>query len=135
MGTFAASSGSFARRMRAICGPTPTSGASGWPAYGGRVRRGSADRLRCPDSEGGDTRRPGRTALAPDGVDVAGNGVLSELIALAGGEPRNVITLADFAGTEEHGVHFSNRFADGNAFHALDAIGELIEAGRFWLVP
>ena len=76
-------------------------------------------------------------ALAPDGVDVAldvaGNGILPELIALAGGEPKNVITVADFAGAEAHGVHFSNGFADGNAFHALATIGDLIEAGRFWL--
>ncbi|MGW5714982.1 NADP-dependent oxidoreductase [Amycolatopsis sp. NPDC003865] len=76
-------------------------------------------------------------ALAPDGVDVAldvaGNGVLPELIALTGGEPKNVVTVADFAGAEQHGVHFSNGFADGNAFHALATIGELIEAGRFWL--
>lgn len=75
--------------------------------------------------------------LAPGGVDVAldvaGNGVLPELIDLAGGETKNVITLADFAGAEQHGVHFSNGFADGNAFHALATIGELIEAGRFWL--
>ncbi|RSM43796.1 NADP-dependent oxidoreductase [Amycolatopsis balhimycina DSM 5908] len=76
-------------------------------------------------------------ALAPDGVDVAldvaGNGVLPELIALAGGDAKNVITLADFAGAERHGVHFSNGFADGNAFHTLATIGELIEAGKFWL--
>ncbi|WP_410614020.1 zinc-binding dehydrogenase [Amycolatopsis sp. lyj-109] len=76
-------------------------------------------------------------ALAPDGVDVAldvaGNGVLPELIALAGGEAKNVITVADFAGAEAHGVHFSNGFADGNAFHALATIGELVEAGKFWL--
>ena len=30
-------------------------------------------------------------------------------------------------------MHFSNGFADGNAFHSLAMIGELIEAGRFWL--
>ncbi|MEV8378839.1 NADP-dependent oxidoreductase [Kribbella sp. NPDC056861] len=76
-------------------------------------------------------------ALAPDGVDVAldvaGNGVLPELITLTGGEPKNVITLADFAGAEQHGVHFSNGFVDGNAFGALAGIGELIESGKFWL--
>ena len=75
-------------------------------------------------------------ALAPGGVgvalDVVGNGVLPELIALAGGAP-NVITLADFDGAKEHGVHFSNGYADGNAFHALAEVGELIETGRFWL--
>ncbi len=75
-------------------------------------------------------------ALAPDGVDVAldvaGNGVLPDLVDLAG-DARNVLTLADFDGSAEHGVRFSNGFVDGHAFHALAEIGELIEAGRFWL--
>ena len=75
-------------------------------------------------------------ALAPDGVDVAidvaGSGVLPELIDLAG-ESKNVVTLADVAGAEQHGVHFSNGFVDGPAFHALGDIGDLIEAGQFWL--
>jgi NADPH:quinone reductase-like Zn-dependent oxidoreductase len=74
--------------------------------------------------------------LAPGGVDVAldivGNGVLPQLIGLAGGAG-HVITLADFDGAREHGVHFSNGFADGNAFGSLAEIGALIEAGRFWL--
>jgi NADPH:quinone reductase-like Zn-dependent oxidoreductase len=75
-------------------------------------------------------------ALAPDGVDVAldvaGNGVLPELIELAGGA-EHVITLADFDGAKEHSVKFSNGYTDGNAFHALAQVGELTEAGRFWL--
>jgi len=75
-------------------------------------------------------------ALAPGGVsaalDVAGNGVLPQLIDLAGG-PRNVVTLADFDGSKEHGVHFSNGFADGHAFRALAGAGDLIGDGRFWL--
>lgn len=74
-------------------------------------------------------------AVAPDGVDVAldvaGSGVLVELIELAGGA-KNVVTLADFEGSAEHGVAFSNGF-HGHAFHALAEIGALIEAGRFWL--
>jgi len=74
-------------------------------------------------------------ALAPDGVgvalDIAGNGVLPELIELAG-SPEHVVTVADFAGAQEHGVRFS-RGEDGRAVHALAEIGELIEAGRFWL--
>ena len=73
--------------------------------------------------------------LAPDGVDaaldVAGSGVLPELIDLAGG-PHNVITLADLDGATQHGVRFSNGFA-GHAFHALHDIGALIAAGQFWL--
>jgi len=75
-------------------------------------------------------------ALAPGGVDVAldvaGSGVLPQLIDLAGG-PQNVATLADFDGSKDHGVRFSNGFADGHAFHSLAEVGELIEAGRFWL--
>lgn len=75
-------------------------------------------------------------ALAPSGVDVAldvaGNGVLPDLIDLAGGA-KNVVTLADFDGAKEHDVRFSNGFADGHAFHSLARIGELIEAGQFWL--
>ncbi|QMU71998.1 NADP-dependent oxidoreductase [Streptacidiphilus sp. P02-A3a] len=74
-------------------------------------------------------------ALAPDGVDlaldVAGSGVLPELIALAGG-PGQVLTVADFVGARDHGVRFS-RGDDGRALHALAGIGELIEAGRFSL--
>ena len=73
--------------------------------------------------------------LAPDGVDaaldVAGSGVLPELIDLAGGS-QNVVTLADFGGAKQHGVRFSNGF-HGHAFHALTDIGALIAAGRFWL--
>lgn len=75
-------------------------------------------------------------ALSPTGVDVAldvaGNGVLPELVELTG-DPRDVVTLADFAGAEEHGVHFSNGFTDGHAFASMASIGELIETGRFWL--
>jgi len=74
-------------------------------------------------------------AVAPDGVDaaldVAGSGVLPELIELAGG-PEHVVTIADFAGAREYGVRFS-RGDDGRALHALAEIGELIEAGRFSL--
>ena len=74
-------------------------------------------------------------ALAPDGVDaaldVAGNGVLPELIDLAGGA-QNVVTLADFDGAKQYGVRFSSG-AQGHAFHALADIGGLIAAGRFWL--
>ena len=74
-------------------------------------------------------------ALAPDGVDVAldvaGSGVLPELIELAGG-PEHVITIADFAGAQQHGVRFSSGDA-GRAVYALAQIGELIESGRFSL--
>jgi NADPH:quinone reductase-like Zn-dependent oxidoreductase len=74
-------------------------------------------------------------ALAPDGVDlaldVAGSGVLPELIDLAGA-PEHVVTIADFAGARQHGVRFSRGDA-GRALDALAGIGELIESGRFAL--
>ncbi|SHG51144.1 NADPH:quinone reductase [Jatrophihabitans endophyticus] len=75
--------------------------------------------------------------LAPDGVDraldVAGSGVLPELVELAGG-PEHVVTVADFAGAQEHGVTFS-RGDSGRALHALAGIGALIESGAFRLPP
>lgn len=74
-------------------------------------------------------------ALAPNGVDVAldvaGSGVLPELIELAGGA-EHVITIADVAGARAHGVWFSSGDT-GRAVHALAEIGELIESGRFAL--
>ncbi len=74
-------------------------------------------------------------ALAPDGVglalDVSGNGVLSDLIELAGG-PDRVITIADFAGAQQYGVRFSTGDS-GRALYALAQIGDLIESGRFSL--
>ena len=74
-------------------------------------------------------------ALAPDGfdvaLDVAGSGVLPELIELTGG-PGHVVTIADFAGAQEHGVRFSRGDA-GRALYSLGEIGELIESGRFSL--
>jgi NADPH:quinone reductase-like Zn-dependent oxidoreductase len=42
------------------------------------------------------------------------------------------VTIADFAGAQEHGVRFSSGDA-GRAVHALAEIGELIESGRFSL--
>jgi len=74
-------------------------------------------------------------ALAPGGVDlaldVAGSGVLPELIELAG-SPERVITIADFAGAQRYGVRFSKGDA-GRAIYALAEIGDLIESGRFTL--
>ncbi|GAA2028240.1 NADP-dependent oxidoreductase [Catenulispora yoronensis] len=72
-------------------------------------------------------------ALAPDGVDlaldVAGSGVLPELIELTGRTP-NVVTIADFEGAREYGVLFS-RGDSGRALHVIGEIGDLIESGRF----
>ena len=77
----------------------------------------------------------GVRALAPGGVDVAldvaGSGVLPELIELAGGAG-HVVTLADFIGAREYGVRFSSGDA-GRAVHALGEIDALIESGRFSL--
>jgi NADPH:quinone reductase-like Zn-dependent oxidoreductase len=74
-------------------------------------------------------------ALAPGGVDlaldVAGSGVLPDLIELAGG-PEHVVTVADFAGAQKYGVRFS-RGDSGRALHVLAEIGELIESGCFSL--
>ncbi len=74
-------------------------------------------------------------ALAPDGVDVAldvaGSGVLPELIDLAGGA-EHVVTVADFVGAREHGVRFSSGDA-GRALYVLAEIGALIESGHFSL--
>lgn len=74
-------------------------------------------------------------ALVPDGIDlaldVAGSGVLPELVELAG-DPEHVVTVADFLGAREHGVRFSSGDT-GRAVHALAEIGELVESGRFSL--
>ncbi|WP_202238786.1 NADP-dependent oxidoreductase [Actinacidiphila reveromycinica] len=76
-------------------------------------------------------------ALAPGGVDlaldVAGSGVLPELVELAGG-PGHVLTVADAAGAREHGVVFS-RGDSGRALHALDGIGAMVAAGAFTPPP
>jgi NADPH:quinone reductase-like Zn-dependent oxidoreductase len=74
-------------------------------------------------------------ALAPEDVDlaldVAGSGVLPELIELAGG-PEHVVTIADFRGSQAYGVAFSRGDA-GRALYVLSQIGELVESGRFRL--
>jgi NADPH:quinone reductase-like Zn-dependent oxidoreductase len=74
-------------------------------------------------------------ALAPEGVDraldVAGSGVLPELIGLAGGAD-HVITIADFAGARQYGVRFS-RGDSGRAVYSLALVGELVDSGRFSL--
>ncbi|WP_158885135.1 NADP-dependent oxidoreductase [Amycolatopsis anabasis] len=74
-------------------------------------------------------------ALYPDGVDlaldVAGSGVLPDLIGLAG-DPRHVITIADFEGARQYGVRFSTGDA-GRALYTLGQLGDLVESGRFAL--
>jgi NADPH:quinone reductase-like Zn-dependent oxidoreductase len=71
--------------------------------------------------------------IVPSGVgfalDVAGSGVLPELVELAGG-PEHVITVADFLGAQQAGVRFS-RGDDGRATYALAQVAQMAEAGQF----
>jgi NADPH:quinone reductase-like Zn-dependent oxidoreductase len=73
--------------------------------------------------------------LAPDGVDLAIDMALSggvaTLVQLAGGA-ENVVAIADFQGAQEHGVRTTGGGAD-SAWHALDDVAELIDAGSFSL--
>ena len=73
------------------------------------------------------------SALCPEGVDlaldVAGSGVLPELIGLAGG-PERVIFIADVEGARQYGVRFSSGDA-GRALYVLGQLGDLVESGRF----
>ncbi len=74
-------------------------------------------------------------ALVPEGVDlaldVAGSGVLPELIELAGGA-EHVITVADFVGAQKYGVRFS-RGDSGRAIYALALVADLVDTGKFSL--
>ncbi|HSO97320.1 MAG TPA: NADP-dependent oxidoreductase [Solirubrobacteraceae bacterium] len=71
--------------------------------------------------------------LAPEGVDaaldIAGSGVIPELIALTG-EPARVLSIADFSATE-HGARVSFQSVDPPAAYAEAA--RLFAAGRFHL--
>ncbi len=73
-------------------------------------------------------------AIAPGGVDAAldaaGGGALPALIELAGG-PEHVVTIADYAGSQETGARWSGGTGTERAVHALREIGNLIESGRF----
>jgi NADPH:quinone reductase-like Zn-dependent oxidoreductase len=120
--------GSAAVQLAVVRGARVIGTAS--PANHGYLRSLGAEPVAYGEGLAGRVR-----ALAPDGVDaaldVAGSGVLPELIELAGG-PEHVVTIADFAGAQEHGVRFSRGDA-GRAVYALAEIGELIESGRFSL--
>jgi NADPH:quinone reductase-like Zn-dependent oxidoreductase len=74
--------------------------------------------------------------LAPDGVDAAldaaGGGALPALVALTG-DPKHVVTVADYAGAQETGATMSGGPGTQRAIHALRDVGPLIEAGRFSL--
>jgi NADPH:quinone reductase-like Zn-dependent oxidoreductase len=98
-----------ARGVRVIgtCSPATHEDIRAYGAEAVAYGDGMADRVR---------------ALAPDGVDraldIAGSGVLSELIALTG-DAGHVITVADIAGAQRHGVRFSR----GDAGRALYTLG------------
>jgi NADPH:quinone reductase-like Zn-dependent oxidoreductase len=70
-------------------------------------------------------------ALAPDGVDaaldIAGSGVIPELIELTG-EPAQVLSIADF-GAPEHGAHVSS--GGGNGAAAFAEAARLFDEGAF----
>ncbi|MFJ9758353.1 NADP-dependent oxidoreductase [Streptomyces sp. NPDC101149] len=72
-------------------------------------------------------------AVTPSGVDfaldIAGSGVLPELVTLAGA-PERVITVADFRGAQQTGVRFS-RGDSGRATYALAQAAHMAETGRF----
>jgi NADPH:quinone reductase-like Zn-dependent oxidoreductase len=72
-------------------------------------------------------------SLIPSGVDfaldIAGSGVLPELVELAGA-PERVITVADFRGAQQTGVRFS-RGDTGRATYVLDQVSQMAETGRF----
>ncbi|GAA4399521.1 NADP-dependent oxidoreductase [Tsukamurella soli] len=103
---------------------------TGGPASQGHLRLIGAEPVEYGDGLVARVR-----ALVPDGVDaaldVAGSGVLPELIALTGAAER-VVTIADFAGAQQLGVRFS-RGDTGRALYALADIGPLVESGRFVL--
>jgi NADPH:quinone reductase-like Zn-dependent oxidoreductase len=99
----------------------------------------SQDRLREFGAEPvvyGDALADEVSELAPDGVDVALDlalsGGLATLVALAGGAD-NVIAIADFQGAQEYGVRTSGGPDEPRAWHALNGVAALIEAGRFSL--
>ena len=98
------------------------------PANHEYLRSLGAEAVAYGDGLVGRVRELGTIDLA---LDVAGSGVLAELIELTGG-PERVVTIADFAGAREYGVVFS-RGDGGRALHVVGEIGALIEAGRFAL--
>ncbi|MEU6404689.1 NADP-dependent oxidoreductase [Streptomyces sp. NPDC046985] len=121
--------GSAAVQLAAVRGARVIGTAS--PAHHERLRSMKAEPVAYGEGMADRVR-----ALAPAGVDkaldVAGNGILPELIGLAGGDAGDVVTLADFSGAQEHDVRFS-RGDTGRALYILDEIGPLIDAGQYTL--
>ncbi len=101
---------------------------TGSPATHGALRALGAEPVAYGEGMAGRVR-----AIVPSGVDlaldIAGSGVLPELIGLAGG-PDHVITIADFAGARRYGVRFS-RGDDGRASYALAQAAGMAAQGRF----
>jgi NADPH:quinone reductase-like Zn-dependent oxidoreductase len=75
-------------------------------------------------------------AIAADGVDraidAAGGGALPALVELAGG-PENVITIADYQGSQDTGVRMTGGATDERAWYALQLAADLINEDRFSL--
>jgi NADPH:quinone reductase-like Zn-dependent oxidoreductase len=99
----------------------------------------SQDRLREFGAEPvvyGEAMAEAVRALAPSGVDrgldLALSGGVGTLVELAGGA-EHVLAIADFQGAEQHGVRTSGGPGEARAWHALDDVAVLIEAGRFSL--
>lgn len=74
---------------------------------------------------------PGPGAGVDVAFDVAGSGILTELIKLAG-SPEHVITVAEFAGAQRHGVRFG-RGDSGRTTYALAEVVSFLEVGQFIL--
>ena len=74
-------------------------------------------------------------AIRPAGVDlaldVAGSGVLAELVQLAGGA-EHVITIADVDGAQRTGVRFS-RGDTGRAAYALAHVARMASTGQYFV--
>lgn len=98
------------------------------PANHDHLRSLGAEPVAYGDGLAARVRAAGGADLA---LDVAGSGVLPELIELTG-TPEHVVTIADFGGARAHGVRFSSGDT-GRAVHALAEIGALVESGRFVL--
>jgi NADPH:quinone reductase-like Zn-dependent oxidoreductase len=75
--------------------------------------------------------------LAPGGAqrvfDMGPGGVLPTLVAIAGGDPQNVLTISDFAGAGEAGVKLSGGPGTTRHWEALDHAATLAGEGKLVL--
>jgi NADPH:quinone reductase-like Zn-dependent oxidoreductase len=65
-------------------------------------------------------------------IDDAGGGALPALVELAGG-PENVVTIADYQGSQETGVTMTGGAGSVRAWQALEQAAQLSDAGTFSL--